>query len=352
MIGVEAFAGAGGMSLGASNAGVEVRVAIEINRNACNTFEANHTNVKVLNCDICSVEALPIENRVAPLILFGGPPCQGFSTSNQRTRNQDNKNNWLFREFFRLSDLILPDWLVIENVAGLLQTEKGSFLSKIEDELKNRNYHYTYGLLQAAEHGVPQKRQRFFLIARKNGEVSPISNLKITPGTLSVRDAISDLPALKNGDRLDFLPYTEKTPSAYAQSLRGDLSACDGHIVSNNAPHIVERYPHIPSGGNWRNIPPELMASYKDRTRCHSGIYYRLSNDRPSIVLGNFRKNMLIHPTQHRGLSVREAARIQSFPDTYKFMGSIGVQQQQVGNAVPPKLAEAVFSFILGHYSR
>jgi DNA (cytosine-5)-methyltransferase 1 len=119
---------------------------------------------------------------------------------------------------------------------------------------------------------------------------------------------------------------------------------------------LSARYSFIPQGGNWENIPAKMMGTYFDRTRCHTGIYRRLVANQPSVVLGNFRKNMLIHPTQSRGLSVREAARLQSFPDDYEFCGSIGLKQQQVGNAVPPLLARAVFEAIAGgspqHYEK
>ena len=110
---------------------------------------------------------------------------------------------------------------------------------------------------------------------------------------------------------------------------------------------ILERYKYIPQGGNWENIPNRLMKNYADKSRCHTGIYRRLKEDEPSVVIGNYRKNMLIHPTEDRGLSVREAARLQSFPDWFKFKGTIGSQQQQVGNAVPPLLAKAVFTSLM-----
>ena len=110
---------------------------------------------------------------------------------------------------------------------------------------------------------------------------------------------------------------------------------------------MIERYNHITKGGHWEDIPDRLMKTYADKTKCHTGIYHRLDEKKPSIVIGNFRKNMLIHPRQDRGLSVREAARLQSFPDQYEFKGSIGFQQQQVGNAVPPLLAKAVFQSVV-----
>jgi len=169
---------------------------------------------------------------------------------------------------------------------------------------------------------------------------------------LTVRDAIEDLPQLENGALADVLPYgrEETQLTGYQSRMRKGTSGArsvSGNLVTRNAKYIVERYHHIPQGGNWENIPEELLANYADFTRCHTGIYHRLSWDQPAKVIGNFRKNMLIHPEQHRGLSVREAARLQSFPDEHVFTGSIGFQQQQVADAVPPLLAEAVATEVL-----
>ncbi|MBB4402939.1 MULTISPECIES: DNA cytosine methyltransferase [Rhizobium/Agrobacterium group] len=350
MIGIELFAGAGGMSLGATMAGVKVKMAVEIKPSTASTFKANHPGTVVLQKDIREVVELdaPVHNH--DLVLFGGPPCQGFSTSNQRTRTRENSNNWLFREFLRVLTLTKPKWVVFENVAGILQTDKGSFVSTLCEELKALGYASSYSLLDAALFGVPQKRTRFFLVAVRGGSAPELKNMVATHSEpLTVGDAISDLPSLPNGHSVDEMVYRGAATTAYAKAMRGSLEKCSGHLVSNNASHIVERYPYIPQGGNWQDIPEELMSSYADRMRCHTGIYRRLSEQNPSVVLGNYRKNMLIHPTEHRGLSVREAARLQSFPDTYKFVGSIGQQQQQVGNAVPPLLAKAVFDYIGKH---
>ena len=129
--------------------------------------------------------------------------------------------------------------------------------------------------------------------------------------------------------------------------MRNGSENATQNYVSKNAEYVLERYKYISQGQNWKAIPVELMGNYANRNNCHSGIYKRLVADKPSVVISNYRKNMLIHPFQDRGLSVREAARLQSFPDTFLFKGSIMHIQQQIGNAVPPLLAKAVFDKIL-----
>ena len=142
------------------------------------------------------------------------------------------------------------------------------------------------------------------------------------------------------------LKYRFKAKSEYAKLMRGNLRKVTQNYVSKNSELVVQRYEHIKQGGNWSDIPVELMSNYKDHTRCHHGIYRRLKEDEPAFVIANYRKSMLIHPTENRGLSVREAARLQSFPDNYKFLGPLMHIQQQVGDAVPPFLAKAVFQKI------
>ena len=346
MIGIDLFAGGGGMSLGATWAGIDVRIAIELHPVACQTYRRNHANTIVLNQDIRTVSQLKVVRRDDEVVVFGGPPCQGFSTSNQRTRDRSNTRNWLFLEFLRIVGEIGPEWVVFENVAGILQTEKGYFARSLKHRLRTLGYRVTDGLLNAREAGIPQRRARYFVIGARDR--SPPALDPPTPRSfVTVQDAIGDLPFLENGADIDVLPYRTSPVSSYAKRLRGNRTKCSGHLVTHNADAIIKRYPHIPQGGNWGDIPHELMDTYADPKRCHTGIYRRLSASEPAVVIGNFRKNMLIHPTQDRGLSVREAARLQSFPDRYEFVGSIGLQQQQVGNAVPPLLARSVFDKIV-----
>lgn len=346
-IGIDLFAGAGGLALGAEIAGIDVKLAVEVNPWAAETYRCNHPNTKVFNNDIRNIGngdlSIP-KDKVS--VLFGGPPCQGFSTSNQKTRNKDNQSNWLFKEFIRIASICKPDWILFENVKGMLETEKGLFTHTIIADIESIGYVCSWGVLCAYDFGIPQTRSRFFLIASRRGKQidiqKPTTSLNVT-----VEDALSDLPSLENGASFNVLPYPRYATSDYAKMLRGQLTECTGHLVTRNSALVIQRYTHIPQGGNWEDIPESLMANYSDRTRCHTGIYKRLDKDKPAITVGNYRKAMLIHPWENRGLSVREAARLQSFPDWYEFKGTIGFQQQQVGNAVPPLLAKAVFEYII-----
>ena len=345
LIGVELFSGAGGMSLGAMQAGIEIQLAVEVNCYAAATFASNIRNATVVVDDIKNIKEFKLKKK-APIILFGGPPCQGFSSSNQKTRTVENHQNWLFKEFMRCAKLIMPDWIVIENVRGLVEMQKGYFLNKVIKDLNRLGYTINYRVLNATAFGVPQKRERVFIVASLHS-IAFCFPVPLIHSPITVKDAISDLPDLANGDMVYKKDYKCLPNSDYSKKMRGNKKKSINNYVTKNSELVIKRYKHIPQGGNWANIPLRLMKNYEDRTRCHHGIYRRLSEDEPSIVIGNYRKNMLIHPTQDRGLSVREAARLQSFPDWFEFKGPLISQQQQVGDAVPPVLAEAVFKGII-----
>lgn len=344
LLGCDIFSGAGGMSLGAEMAGINISFAVENDKYAAQTFKANHKASNVLVDDIRIIDPSNIISN-NPFILFGGPPCQGFSLSNTITRNSNNEKNSLFEEFLRFIEILEPTWCVFENVEGFKSFQKGKVVQVLKKRLETLGYTVNYDVLKASDYGVPQNRNRFFMIGNKNGikyQFPEPFNYK-----LSVSDAISDLPSLINGDLFDVLPYKTKSNNEFNKLMRKSSRKSKQNFVSRNKDYVIERYSHIGHGQNWKAIPDELMTNYKDKNNCHSGIYKRLDPSKPSVVISNYRKNMLIHPFENRGLSVREAARLQSFPDDFIFQGTLMYMQQQIGNAVPPLLAKAIFEQIL-----
>ncbi len=353
---VDLFAGAGGLSLGFEEAGFKVLFAVENDKYSSETYKRNRKGKStevivsdISNVDFCEVlKKHKLKNGEVD-VLLAGPPCQGFSSSNMRTRNSENPQNHLFREFLRGVSIIYPKWLVFENVAGFLSFEEGKVIEILTKTLRELGYYCNWETINANDFGVPQTRKRFFLVGNRISceYPFPFRALKyINNDHLTVFDAISDLPVLQNGNRVDSLPYrySGNRLTLFQQMIRSDWEGkyCLNNLVSLNNKTVLKRYKYIPCGGNWKDIPKYLMNNYKKITNCHSGIYWRLSWDKPSIVISNFRKCMLIHPEQDRGLSVREAARLQTFPDNYIFFGPLGYQQQQVANAVPPLLAKII----------
>ena len=346
--GIDIFSGAGGLSLGAEMAGFEICYAVEKDRSAAMTYRYNHPDTLVLENDIHNIDPLEhIMDGEHVNIVFGGPPCQGFSSSNTKTRNLKNPNNSLFEEFLRFVSVIQPDWFLFENVEGFYRFERGTLRNKVKLCFENLGYTVNDAIVVASDYGVPQHRNRFIMVGNRHGILFQFPEKQ--EKAYSVIDAIGDLPELINGQMEDSLPYkcTAKEAGEYAKLMRKGSRTSKQNYVSRNADYVIERYKYIGQGQNWRVIPEELMTNYKDKNKCHSGIYKRLIADKPSVVISNYRKNMLIHPFQDRGLSVREAARLQSFPDRFIFKGSLMHIQQQIGNAVPPLLAKAVFEKIL-----
>ena len=341
---MDLFSGAGGLSLGAQNAGFEIVVAIEKDFASAQTFKKNHADTCVINDDIRNIDTRKLD--VKPFIIFGGPPCQGFSISNTLTRNTENKKNYLFEEFVRFVKDLSPDWFLFENVEGIVSFNKGATIKHIELCFRNIGYSVKSKVVCASDYGVPQNRNRFIMVGNRinvDFEFPKAQKKKI-----SVEDAISDLPELENGAWLEKGIY-KKAEANYAKKMRKKSKYPTQNYVSKNSDYVIERYSYIGHGQNWRAIPPHLMRNYKNTNNCHSGIYKRLDPNKPSVVISNYRKNMLIHPFQNRGLSVREAARLQSFPDTFVFEGSIQKIQQQIGNAVPPLMAEKIFKKIISY---
>ena len=349
LYGIDIFSGAGGLSLGAEMVGIKISHAVEINESAAKTFARNHKGAKVHQEDISKIksEELLSKNKKPVFVIMGGPPCQGFSMSNTRTRNMENDKNYLFLEFVRLVREIKPLWFVLENVWGLTNLNKGETRLMIEECFCALGYKVKSDVLWASDYGVPQLRNRFFMVGNLLGidyEFPQKHDRYIT-----VEEAIGDLPSLNNGDMVEQGEYklSLSDSSEYAKQMRKESSYPKQNFVSRNNDLVIERYKYIGQGQNWRAIPEHLMQNYADKKRCHSGIYKRLIADKPSVVISNYRKSMLIHPYEDRGISVREAARLQSFPDNFIFEGPISHIQQQIGNAVPPLLSKAVFEQII-----
>lgn len=341
---IDLFCGAGGLSLGAEMVGFNIVYAIENDPNSAKTYRRNHPDVILIERDIKKVKSTDVP--ISPFIVFGGPPCQGFSYSNTRTRTTKNRNNSLYKEFIRFVQDKNPHWFLLENVAGITDFNNGKTLTMIKSQFEKLGYTLSEKILFASDYGVPQNRNRYFLVGNRHGFTFkfPSKHTKI----VTVWDAIADLPSLNNGDNHLSLPYKRTgSISSYAKLMRKHSKASTQNFVSLNDDYIIKRYKHIKQGENWRAIPKYLMRNYAELKNCHSGIYRRLRASKPAIVISNYRKNMLIHPYRNRGLSVREAARLQSFPDRFCFEGSIWFIQQQIGNAVPPLLAKAIFKKII-----
>jgi DNA (cytosine-5)-methyltransferase 1 len=362
---LDLFAGAGGFTCGARSAGLRVVQAIESNAKTVRTYSKNNPEVDLIEGDIQVLDPISCLARVGLKpgeidVILAGPPCQGFSESNRRTRTVDNPKNQLYAQVLRYAKALRPRCVIIENVAGLRTLGHGVILRSIVRECHDLGYDVEWKVLCAADYGVPQFRNRIFIVACDRSLADLLPNGTHGPNSgranVNVRDAIDDLPVLRNGAAMDHLPYRrDERLTDYQRLMRRGThhsGVVQGNLVTRSAELIIERYRHIGRGHNWEAIPKRLLKNYKDVTQCHTGIYHRLEWHMPSKVLGNFRKNMLIHPSQNRGLSVREAARLQSFPDWYEFVGSIGFQQQQVADAVPPLLAMFVVEHVRRLYSR
>ncbi|NOQ32490.1 MAG: DNA (cytosine-5-)-methyltransferase [Helicobacteraceae bacterium] len=208
---VDIFSGAGGMSIGSVMAGLDPILAIEFDVHAAKTYETNHPKTKVLQKDIKTVNPLDTTEKY-PFILFGGPPCQGFSAANTKTRNLKNPNNWMYKEYLRFVKDLEPEWFLFENVIGFRSFGKGKFAIEVEEELKSLGYETSSTVLNAANFGVPQDRKRFFIVGHridKGGVKFDFSTLR-REKIVSVGEALADLPSLNNGDKIEEHSYMER----------------------------------------------------------------------------------------------------------------------------------------------
>lgn len=374
---IDLFAGAGGLSCGLKQAGFFPLLANELVPQYAETYKLNHPDTEMLVGDVRQVCETNIKSRLKVDegeidLVAGGPPCQGFSI-NAPIRSLDDDRNHLFKDFLRVVSAIKPKAVLIENVPGIISMGKGTVVEQIYKELQELGYNVKHLILFAGHYGVPQMRFRTVFIGIRGRKdpivfpepeynaravanftgaqelcmsVPPLFALQLKPHT-TVWDALSDLPEIANGLTTSPCDYRCPPENDYQKYLRADGSALSAHYCAKIAEINLERLKHIPQGGSWRDIPVDLLPAGLKRARRsdHTKRYGRLHPDALcSTVLtkcdphwGSF-----FHPTQNRIISVREAARIQSFPDSYRFTGSITQQYEQVGNAVPPLLGRAI----------
>jgi DNA (cytosine-5)-methyltransferase 1 len=376
MISVDLFAGAGGLSVGLQMAGFNPILANELVPIYAETYKANHPSTMMFVGDVRQVceknlrKTLHVKKGDVDLVA-GGPPCQGFSI-NAPIRSLDDDRNHLFKDFLRVTEELLPKAVLIENVPGIISLGKGTVVEQLYKELNRLGYSVGHRILFAGHYGVPQMRYRTIIIGIRGKmkiefpepqykatgvanftgakelcmNVSPLFSKSLKPHT-SAWDAISDLPAITPGLYTEKLKYSKKPQNNYQKLLRKGSNHICNHNCSKLSAINIERLKHIPQGGSWRDIPFDLLPDGLKRARRsdHTKRYGRLHPDALcSTVLtkcdphwGSF-----FHPYQDRVISVREAARIQSFPDKFVFLGSLTQQYEQVGNAVPPLLAKEI----------
>jgi DNA (cytosine-5)-methyltransferase 1 len=277
-------------------------------------------------------------------LVAGGPPCKGFSSANLKTRNGNNPHNRLVDQFFRIVAEIRPKLFLMENVMGLIWfadefLRNGTYFSKLE----SLGYETQFIRINALDYGVPQNRQRLFIVGKRvkrefHQPEPTYGERPLLPFVTLGEAIIGDLPPIKEGIGVEICGYVSSPRSPYQQSIRSRAKKVHNHVITRNSETVRLRMSKVPVGGNWRDVPPEFLHIRVS----HSCLYKRLDPAKPSVTLGNFRKNMLIHPYEDRHLSLREAARLQSFPDDYYFDGPISHMQQQIADATPPLLTEAV----------
>ncbi|MGQ9609673.1 MAG: DNA cytosine methyltransferase [bacterium] len=358
------FSGPGGLSLGFKQAGFSIIFAVEADACASDTYRFNHPEVHIFQKDIENLtdkeikDALSAANVDGLDVLIAGPSCRGFSLANTRSRNEGNPSNYLFKHCVRILKIIKPIYFLFENVNGMHLMRSGSFQMRIEQSLRRAGYCVESKILNAVDYGVPQKRQRIFIIGSVDRKRYPLFFPKATHASaknadeldmkpyVTVNDAISDLPKIGAGGGGNYkMKYGANPKTNYQKLMRGKSRTKNcwvyNHISTRSRDIIVKRFKMVPPGGNYSDIPLWMMrqTGYRKIHAAHSMIYKKLHPDEPSITITNIRKAMLQHPKELRIISVREAARIQSFPDNFIFCGGLGSQQQQVADAVPVILA-------------
>ena len=340
---LDLFCGAGGLSLGFKNAGFHIIGGVDFDKAAMDTHIRNFKSEDSFEyCgDITKITDKTINELATKVdIIIGGPPCQGFSKGNRQQKLEDDPRNKLFFQYIRFIKIIKPKAFVIENVPQILTKNKGYAKEQILRITEELGYKVSVKVLHSEDYGVPQKRRRTFFVGIRNdfNKSFDFNSIKPIFGPTTVKDAIGDLEQLEESENYNTLANISRTPlqDYYYDSSKRSIT---NHTPSTHNKKVVERIKHVPQGGNWKNVPTELWDT--QRNNRHSSAYRRLDYSQPSITIDTGHMNYF-HPIFHRVPTVRESARIQTFTDSFEFTGTITEQLRQVGNAVPPVMAQAI----------
>ena len=347
---IDLFSGCGGISKGLANTGkINIIGAIDFDQAACNTYKKNFPNANVICGDInnISVESTGC-NSID--IIVGGPPCQGFSRLNYWDKDRDNDpRNKLFFQYLRFVEELQPKALLIENVKNILVAKDGFVPQNITNILEGLGYTVSYSIVCASDYGVPQSRHRAIFVALKKeyGKFNFDLLEKYKKPLTTVADAISDIQAIEESAKTfeQGTVFTLGEPMCdYQKMMQAKNHELPNHMIYYPAANVQAMMKFVPEGGNWRCVPKEMFKS--QRTNRYTNYLRRLRSDAPSITIDTGH-NVYFHPVFDRVPTIRESARIQSFPDDFIFTGNKGQQFRQVGNAVPPLMAEAIVRAII-----
>lgn len=334
------FAGVGGMSEGFKMAGgFDIAFAVEFDKSIAYAYQMNHKDTEVFATDICSIDVAELHKKYPKIdVVIGGPPCQGFSQKGKRL-SLDDPRNYLFQQYVRFVAEFKPKYFVLENVPNILTSSNGYFRDQIVDAFNKFGYEAKYGVLKASDFGVPQDRHRAVFLGQLGKleiELPKPSGVKT-----SIKEAIYDLPFIASGEGEEVSSYDKAPTSKYQKLMRGKCKALYNHVATNHNALALRRLAMLPKGASKDVLPPE------ERTKSiYSGTWSRMIEDDISVTITTRydtpSSGRFTHPILDRCITTREAARIQSFPDSFRFYGNKTSQMKQVGNAVPPLLAKAI----------
>lgn len=374
---IDLFCGAGGLSEGFRNAGYEVGFALDWDEDSCATYRKNHQDTHVECASITDFAPERIEELAGgPVdVVLGGPSCQSFSTAGRRHKwvGDGDPRNDLWEHMFEVVNFLKPKAFLMENVPGMVYFKSGSFGDKILKRFADEGYTVRKEILLSADWGVPQRRRRLFIVGIlgdspfefpepthlggwRRDSLELWEKKRLERGLLehlTTWDAIGDLPPL-NGTVGPTRAYGLKAQDtkSIARSLRKGSRCLRDHEVPSMSDETRSLIQHVPAGGTWRDIPPYLLPErYRGMRRTDStNLFGRLDASLPAYTIttqfNNVTTGCFTHPVEDRSLSVREGARIQTFPDTYEFVGSLQSRCRQIGNAVPPLLAQVLANAI------